>query len=289
MVDDTKELWRPGIGASRSPTPLSRPSLSRRSRRYVARAPPSRAPHNDLRCCASDAREGGRGWRAASRPRRGARGAARGCPRPCPTRQPMCRARAAAEIVCDHPSSVKGHGSHAESSSALSSARRRCARLRRGRARPSRRGFECSARTASAVASRAPRRTSRPRHGPGPAQQPTGPLVHLLHQGRAALARRDEAEGRRSDVARGIPYSRCVGPAPPGARGRPGAPPRGGDVERRQGHGRERGVGLRLAPIPGLHNSFVSSTKSQFLGASPSIPVIIPSDANSARGNVGSG
>ena len=76
---------------------------------------PSRAAHNDLRCCASDAREGGRGWRAASRPRRGARGAARGCPRPCPTRQPMCRARAAAEIVCDHPSSVKGHGSHAKS------------------------------------------------------------------------------------------------------------------------------------------------------------------------------
>ena len=112
-------------------------------------------------------------------------------------------------------------------SSALSSARRRCARLRRERARPSRRGFECSARTASAVASRAPRRTSRPRHGPGPARQPTGPLVHLLHQGRAALARRDEAVGRRSDAARGARTRTASAPRRPGPRGRPGAPPRG--------------------------------------------------------------
>ena len=137
---------------------------------------------------ATHAKAGGAGGlhRVRGEGRGGQRGAALAPARPAsPCVGPAQRQRSFATI----PRRSRAMVATPSPSSALSSARRRCARFRRERARPSRRGFECSARTASAVASRAPRRTSRPRHGPGPARLPTGPLVHLFTKaGQPSLA-----------------------------------------------------------------------------------------------------
>ena len=83
-----------------------------------------------------------------------------------------------------------------------------CARLWRERARPLRRGLECTVLTASTVAARAPRRTSRPTHAPEPRDSPPdGPLVHLLHICFTKAVRPSLAATRplgwRSDAARG--------------------------------------------------------------------------------------
>lgn len=120
-----------------------------------------------------------------------------------------------------------------------------CARLRRERARPLRRGLECTVLTASTVAARAPRRTSRPTHAPEPRDSPPdGPLVHLLHICFTKAVRPSLAATRpwgwRSDAARGALTRAASAPRRPG---------------RGAGSGRSLGAGAALRrsarPWPG--------------------------------------
>ena len=217
--------------------------------RYVARAPLAARPTTiSAAALATHAKAGGVGGlhRVRGEGRGGQRGAALVPARPTsPCVGPAQRQRSFATI----PRRSRAMVATPSPSSALSSARRRCARLRRERARPSRRGLEFTACTASAVAPRAARRTSRPRHAPEPRGSPPDPSsISFTKAGQPSLAA-TRPWGWRSDAAPGSPYSRRVGPAPPGAPGPAGGAPSGGDVERRQRLGRGRGAGLWRARL----------------------------------------